>query len=138
MKQMAKNLTNAEDGFLLGKRYLLMDRDGKFTPAFQAILKTESVEPVTLPPRSPNLNAHQERFHRSLKAECLGQMIFFGETMLRNAVREYLLHYHAERNHQGLDNKLIEQRQEDGQAGGEVDCRERLGGLLKYYHRSAA
>jgi transposase InsO family protein len=67
MMQIARNLTDAEDGFLKGKRYVLMDRDGKFSPAFQAILKTEGVNAVPLPARSPNLNAHLERFHRSLK-----------------------------------------------------------------------
>lgn len=101
MKQIARNLTDAEDGFLIGKRYVLMDRDGKFFPAFRAILKTEGVEAVLLPPRSPNLNAHLGRFHRSLKEECLDHMIFFGERSLRNAVREFLAHYRAERNHQG-------------------------------------
>jgi transposase InsO family protein len=65
-----------------------MDRDGKFTPGFRASVKTEGVEPVLLPPSSPNLNAHLERFHRSLKEECLDRMIFFGETMLRSAVRQ--------------------------------------------------
>ena len=67
MKQIARNLTDAEDGFLNGKRYLIMDRDGEFCPAFREILKSEGVEPVLLPPKSPNLNAHLERFHRSLK-----------------------------------------------------------------------
>jgi len=67
MKQVARNLTDAEDGFLIGKRYVLMDRDGKFCAAFRAILKSEGVEAVLLPAKSPNLNAHLERFHRSLK-----------------------------------------------------------------------
>ena len=138
MKQIARNLTDAEDGFLNGKRYILMDRDGKFCPAFREILKNEGVEPVLLPPKSPNLNAHLERFHKSLKDECLDRMIFFGETMLRNATREYLLHYHKERNHQGLDNQLIDPDEELGQSQGEVQCRERIGGLLQYYYRDAA
>jgi len=138
MKQVAWNLTDAEGGFLIGKRYVLMDRDGKFCPAFRAILKTEGVEAVLLPPRSPNLNAHLERFHRSLQEECLDRMIFFGETSLRKAVREFLAHYHAERNHQGLENRLIEPGPEIGRAAGEVQCRERLGGLLRYYYQKAA
>jgi putative transposase len=89
MQQVARNLTDAEDGFLIGKRYVIMDRDGKFCPAFRAILKTAGVGAVLLPPKSPNLNAHLERFHRSLREECLDRMIFFGETSLRNAVREF-------------------------------------------------
>ena len=62
MKQVARNLTDAEDGFLKGKRYILMDRDTKFCQAFREILTSAGVEPALLPPRSPNLNAHLERF----------------------------------------------------------------------------
>ena len=138
MKQIARNLTDCVDGFLRGKRYLLIDRDGKFCPAFKAILENEGANPVPLPPKSPDLNAHQERLFGSLKSECLERMIFFGERSLRNAVGQYLLHYHGERNHQGLSNKLIEPGEEVGQADGEIACHERLGGLLRYYHRSAA
>jgi putative transposase len=138
MKQIARNLTDDEDGFLNGKRYVLMDRDGKFCPAFQAVLKSEGAEPVLLPPRSPNLNAHLERFHRTLKEECLERLIFFGETSLRNAIRAFLAHYHEERNHQGLANQLIVPGDEIGRRGGEIECRQRLGGLLRYYYRKAA
>jgi putative transposase len=114
------------------------DRDTKFSTAFREILKSADVEPVILPPRSPNLNAHIERFMRSLKDECLNRMIFFGEYMLRNAVREYIAHYHTERNHQGLANKLIDPDPDVGKVPGTIECRERLGGLLRYYHRKAA
>src|SRR6516165_9179802 len=112
MKQMARNLTGADDVLLLGNRYLLMDRDTKFSEGFRAILRNAGVKAVRLPPHSPNLNAHLERFWRSLKEECLGRMIFFGEGMLRRAVRSYVRHYHGERNHQGLDNRLIEPGEE--------------------------
>jgi putative transposase len=138
MMQIARNLTDAEDGFLKRKHYVLMDRDGKFSPAFQAILKSEDAEPVLLPAKSPNLNAHLERFHRSLKEECLDRMIFFGEASLRRAVYEFLAHYHGERNHQGLTNRILVPDDEVGRTFGEVQCRERLGGLLRYYHRQAA
>ena len=138
MKQIARNLTDCQDGFLNGKRYLLMDRDDKFCPAFQGILEGEGVNPVLLPPRSPNLNAHLERFFGSLKSECLSRMIFYGEKMPRTAIRQFLEHYHAERNHQGLDNQIIGSRNEVGRGEGEVQCRERLGGLLRYYYRDAA
>jgi hypothetical protein len=94
MKQVARNLTDCCDGFLGGMRYLLMDRDDKFCQDFRDFLEHEGVEPVRLPPRSPNLNPHIERFLRSLKEECLERMIFFGEASLRNAVREFLAHYH--------------------------------------------
>src|SRR5437870_12332555 len=90
MKQIARNLTAADDGFLEGKRYVLMDRDAKFSAAFRNILEESGVEPMLLPPRSPNLNAHIERFHRSLKEECLDRMIFFGEESSRKAVVQFL------------------------------------------------
>ena len=138
MKQVARNLTAADDGFLHGKQYLLMDRDSKFSTAFRTLLQVAGVEPVLLPARSPNLNAHLERFHRSLKAECLECLIFFGEQSLRQAISAFGEHYHRERNHQGLDNKLIDADEMAGHSSGAVQCRERLGGLLKYYYRSAA
>jgi transposase InsO family protein len=138
MKQNARNLTDSDDGFLLGSRYILMDRDTKFCSAFRSILESSGVKPVRLPPQSPNLNTHLERFIRSLKTECLGRMIFFGERSVRRAVCEYLSHYHQERNHQGLGNRLIAAGEEVGRTCGEVRCHERLGGLLRYYHRDAA
>jgi transposase InsO family protein len=138
MKQIARNLTDPFDGFLLGKRIVLMDRDGKFCPAFRKILKDEDADPLLLPPRSPNLNAYIERFMRSIKSETLSRMIFFGEKSLRRAVAAFLDHYHAERNHQGLANELIQTGDEVGSDVGAIDCRERLGGMLKYYYRKAA
>jgi transposase InsO family protein len=138
MRQVARNLTAADDGFLGGKRFLLLDRDAKFSAAFLQVLNDAGTAPVRLPPRSPNLNAHLERFWRSLRAECLDRLGFFGEGMLRHAVREFVVHYHRERNHQGLGNRLIEAGSEVGWATGTVGCRERLGGLLRYYYRDAA
>lgn len=136
--QIARNLTDIEDGFLNGKKHLLMDRDGIFSPAFRDMLATAGVEPVRLPPRSPNLNAWIERFHRSIKEEVLNRMIFFNENSLRHAVREYLCHFHGERNHQGLKNTIPFPTLEANHPQGEVQCSERLGGLLRYYHRAAA
>jgi putative transposase len=138
MKQIARNLTDCEDGFLNGKRFLIMDRDSKFTDEFREMLDGEGVEPVRLPPRSPNLNPHIERFIRSIKDESLSRMILFGENMLRNAVGQYLTHYHMERNHQSLDNRIIEPGVEVGRPEGDIQCRERLGGMLRYYYRKAA
>jgi len=138
MKQTARELTNFEDGFLNGKRYLLLDRDDKFCSAFKAILEGEGVNPVPLPPKSPNLNAHLERFFGSLKSECLERMIFFGENMIRTASGQFLERYHGERNHQGLNNRIIEPGDEVGGCEGFIRSRERLGGLLRYYYRAAA
>ncbi|HUV13252.1 MAG TPA: integrase core domain-containing protein, partial [Acidobacteriota bacterium] len=106
--------------------------------AFREILKYEDIKSLQLPPRSPNLNAHVERFHRSLKDECLDRMIFFGEKSLRNAIGTFLDHFHMERNHQGLANRVIEQGEEVNRRDGDVLCRERLGGMLRYYYRKAA
>ena len=90
------------------------------------------------PPRSPNLNPHIERFIRSVKEECLLKLIFFCEKMLRTAVSQFLEHYHGERNHQGLGNTIITPGDAVGRRDGEIKCHERLGGLLRYYHRDAA
>jgi len=138
MKQVTRELTNCEDGFLNGKRYLIMDRDTKFCQVFRDILNAEGIESVRLPARSPNLNSHLESFFGSLKSECFGRMIFFGENSLRRAVNSYLVHYHAERNHQGLDNGVIDSGKEIGAVTGKIECRKRLGGLLKYYYHDAA
>jgi transposase InsO family protein len=138
MQQCARQLTDPFDGFLLGKRYLLHDRDTKFTPAFDGLLKESGVESVLLPPRSPNLNAHCERFVRSIKAEALEHMVLLGEQSLHHVISQYLAHYHHERNHQGLANRLIAPEGDVGCQTGHVVRRERLGDLLSYYHREAA
>jgi len=138
MQQCARQLTDHFDGFLLGKRYLIHDRDTKFTEACDQLLRDSGVEPVVLPPRSPNLNAHCERFVRSIKEEVLSRMIFMGEASLRYALNQFLSHYYAERNHQGLGNALIAPEPEVGGQTGQVVRRERLGGLLSYYERKAA
>src|SRR5437588_6074284 len=107
MQQCARQLTDPFEGFLLGKRYLIHDRDTKFTQAFDTLLKDSGVEPVVLPPRSPNLNAHCERFVRSIKEEALERLLLLGERSLHYVIQQYLSHSHAERNHQGLGNQLI-------------------------------
>ena len=137
MEQVARNLTDAFDGFLRAKRYLIHDRSPLFTKEFTAILKAAGVKTIKLPPRSPNLSPHAERFVRSIKSECLAKMIFFGEKQLRRAIEQFIVHYDAERNHQGLGNQLIQPEESVGKAEGEIRCRERLGGLLRYYHRAA-
>ena len=108
MKQMARNLTDCEDGFLLGCRYLIHDRATLFTGEFEMILKGMGVKSVRLPARSPDLNAFAERFVRTIKSECLERMILIGERSLRRAVGQFCEHYHWERNHQGLENRIIE------------------------------
>ena len=115
-----------------------MDRDTKFCSSFRETLAAADITCLQLPKRSPNLNGYMERFMRSIKEEALRKLIFLGEGSLRNAVSEYLTHYHGERNHQGLDNQLFEFKGQVGQSEGELKQRERLGGMLRYYYRDAA
>ncbi len=132
-----RNLTDAVDGFLRGKTHLIMDRDPIFTADVRGMLRHAGVKPVRLPRRSPNLNAFIERFIRSIKEECLDRVIPLGESHLRELIREYRAHYHAERPHQGLGGVFI-QAANDNAADGPLVSRERLGGLLNYYYREAA
>jgi len=135
MQPCARQLTDPFDRFLLGKRYLLHDRDTKFTAAFDALLKASGREPLLLPPRSPNLNAYCERFMRSITEEALGHMVMLGEPALFYVIHEYLAHYHTERNPQGLTNRLITPEPDLGSQTGQVRRRERLDGLLHYDYR---
>jgi len=138
MSQVARNLSDATDGFLVGKRYLIHDRDPLFTAAFLETLETSGVKSVKLPPRAPNLNAHAERFVRTIKESCLERLILFGEGSLRRAIHDFVMHYHHERNHQGLDNQLIIKEESDVSRTGAIQRRQRLGGMLNYYYRQAA
>src|SRR5215471_2620416 len=139
MVQVARHVTMEEWGFLAPGQYLIHDRDGKYCPAFQHIIDDAGVERVVLPPRSPNLNAYAERWVRSVKDEALSRLILFGEASLRHALHAYIDHYHHERNHQGKDNVLLfPMISQDTVRAGLLQCRERLGGLLKYYECEAA
>jgi hypothetical protein len=138
MKQIARNVTMDEWGFLDNCRYLIHDRDTKYCQSFRDIIESGDVKTLPLPARSPNLNAFAERWVKSVKEECLSKLILFGEASLRRTLREYLVH--QERNHQGKGNVLLfpQNRQSTPRSDRSVRCRERLGGLLKYYHREAA
>jgi putative transposase len=137
--QIARNLTMAEWGFLETGQYLIHDRDSKYCPAFQRLIDEAGITRVPLPPRSPNLNAYAERWVRSVKEECLSRLILFGEAALYHVLREYRAHYHHERNHQGKGNMLLVPAISHApERAGPVRCRERLGGLLKYYECEAA
>jgi hypothetical protein len=141
MTQIARNVTMDEWGFLGHCRYLIHDRDTKYCRSFRDIIESGDVKTLRLPARSPNLNAFSERWVKSVKEECLSKLILFGESSLRYTLRQYLVHYNAERNHQGRGNVLlfpspatISNRSGDPT----IHTRERLGGLLKYYHLEAA
>ena len=136
MEQIARNVTDCETGVLRHKRFLILDRDAVFSPRFKAILECSGVEILKTAYQAPNMNAHAERFVRSIRSECLDQMIFVGRETLEKAIAAYVAHYHDERSHQGLGNEIPSgvpvQRE------GRIEASERLGGLLKYYHRRAA
>jgi transposase InsO family protein len=118
---------------LVGKRYLIHDRDPSFTAECLETLRTSGVQLVKLPPHSPNLNADAERFVRTIKESCLERMILFGEGSLRKALHEFVVHYHHERNYQRLGNRLIIEAESGTANGGPIQCRPRLGGMLNYY-----
>src|SRR5664280_2857843 len=139
MKQIARNLTDCVDGFLKQTRYLILDRDPLYTRVFRRMLKDAGVKVVRLSARSPDLNSYAERWVRSVKSECLSRVIPLGERHLRYLLSEYLIHFHQERNHQGLNDRIIEPLAANTNSGkGIVRRRERLGGLLNYYYREAA
>ena len=139
MKQAARNITMVEWRFLSPGQYLIHDRDAKFCVGFQQIIDDTGIERVVLPPRSPNLNAYAGRWVRSVKEECLARLILFGEKALQHALMEYGTHYHHERNHHGKGNVLLFPSSSPNRGSqGPIQCRERLGGLLKCYEREAA
>jgi putative transposase len=139
MVQMARNAVDVIDGPLLPIRFVLHDRDAKFCAPFRSVLRSSGIEPIRLPPRSPNLNAFAERFVRSIKDECFSKLILLGELSLRRAINQYLQHYHQERNHQGKDNLLLFPAPNSSPPSPRVNitCHQRLGGLLKFYQRAA-
>ena len=112
------------------QRRRLYDRDPLYTKEFLGIVAGSGIRAIKLPPRPPNLNAYAERFVRTIKESCLDQMIFSGEDMLRNAIRELVTHYHLERNHQGVENRLLVPLEITSTKTPVVQKRERLGGLL--------
>jgi len=137
MKQIARNATMEGCGVPRDCRYLLHDRDTKFTRSFLAIIASGRIKPLALPARSPNLNAYAERWVRSVKEECLSQVIL-GKRSLRWALGDYVDHFHAERNHRGKGNVLLFPRDTHRYREGPVRCRQRLGGLLRYCHQEVA
>ena len=139
MLQVARNVTMDAWGFLSPGQYLIHDRDDKFCPAFQRLIDEAGVTRITLPPRSPNLNAYAERWVRSVKDEALSHLILFGEGSLWHTLQAYVAHDHHERNYQGKGNiLLLPSTHQATEREGPIPCRERLGGLLKYYEREAA
>jgi transposase InsO family protein len=138
MLQIARNVTDSQAGALHSKRYLIIDRDTKYSDQFRRLIRDSGTKVIRLPPMSPNLNAYAERFVRSIKDECLNRMIFIGQASLRRAVAEYIDRYHRERNHQGLENRLIHASAVVAANDGAIYRHARLGGTLNFYYRQAA
>lgn len=138
MLQVGRSLLDSEDGALAGKRYLIVDRDTKYSKRFRDFIVEGGAVVIRLPLLSPNLNAFAERFVRSIKEECLTKMIFVGQGTLRHALTEYMTHFHEERNHQGLGYRLIRGLPVVAANDASIHRWTRLGGMLSYYHRVAA
>jgi len=139
MEQIARTATQAEWGALDRCRYVLHDRDTKFSSSFRSALAAEGLKAIVLPARSPNLNAFAERWVRPVKQDCLSKLVLFGPGPLWRTLVEFSAHYHRERNHQGKDNLLLmpDAVPGPGRRRGSIRCKLRLGGLLKYYQRAA-
>ena len=137
MTQVARNLTGW-DGELKNAKYLIHDRDTKYSAKFDGIIRSSGIKPIKLPPMSSNLNAFSERWVKSVKSEILEKQVLFGKKSLQYVLREYVAHFHKERNHQGLENTIPFPSEKVGNTKGKIKCNKRLGGLLKYYYRDAA
>ena len=133
MAQIARNQCDLWDGRLTDMTYLIHDRDPLFTGKFTDILESVGCRTKLIPPKTPEYNGYMESFIGSFKRECLNHLILTSEEQLRYVIREYLEYYNHERPHAGLGGRMIKPRPQD--ADGEIVCTERLGGLLKYYHR---
>jgi putative transposase len=136
MQQIVRTLTIAEPGVVDMLHLLVCDRDRKWNRDVRRRLREAGIRVVLIPERAPNANAYAERFVRSIKEECLERIVPIGERHFRRAVTEFVEHYHCERNHQGLDNRLIAGTPVIDKIG-RVRRRPRLGGLLNFYARAA-
>jgi transposase InsO family protein len=139
MVQMARRAVDPIDCALLPVRFVLQDRDTKFYAAFRDTLRSAGVRPLTLPARSPNLNAFAQRWVRSIKSECLSKLILFGEASLHRAVTQFVAHYNRERPRQRKANQLLFPApvSPPSRRRPYIQCHERLGRLPKFYQRSA-
>jgi len=133
--QQTRNL--AIEGRLTEIRFLIRDRDAKFSGPFDEVFRTEGVRVIRTPIRSPKANAFAERFVKTARRECLDHLLIFGERHLRQVLREYLRHYNEERPHRGLSLETPELRAARSRDGVVVRV-DRLGGLIHEYHRTAA
>jgi len=131
--QIARNMCDMWDGFLLGKKYLIHDRDSLFNKRFDSVFESIGITIKKLPPFTPQMNARMENFIRAIKTECLDKMIITSETQLRLVVKEYLEYWNHYRPHSGLGGAMVKPYPQDDD--GEVVETSFLGGLLHGYRR---
>jgi transposase InsO family protein len=135
--QQARNLSFT--GIFEPTRFLIHDRDSKFSGAFEEVFRSERVTVIQTPIRAPQANAYAERFVRTVRAECLDWLLIIGRRHLESVLRTYTAHYNRERPHRGLALLTPNSTNADPQTShGEIKRRDRLGGLIHEYHRAAA
>ena len=119
-------------------RFLIRDRDAKYSGPFDEVFRSEGVRVARTPIRAPNASAFAERFVRTVRQECLDHILIFGERHLERILREYVTHYNQERPHRGLSLETPEPQPGLKLTEGEVVRVAKLGGLINEYHRIAA
>jgi putative transposase len=134
--QQARNVTMWAEDEGLAMPHVVRDRDGKFHGQFEAVLKAQGTEVVQIQYRAPNMNAFAERWAQTLEVECLDHFVVVAESQLNYIMSEYVEHYNTERPHQGRGNVPLDELSPC--STGKIECKRRLGGLLKHYYRRAA
>ena len=144
--QQARNASMEMDELGLTATHLLIDHDTKFAAGFDHVFEGQNTKVKRVGPLAPNMNAYAERWVQTLRTECLDHFLILGEKHLRYLAKVFVEHYNVERPHQGRGNVPLPDAQANDTGAprvlkfptGEVQCKERLGGLLKHYHRAAA
>jgi transposase InsO family protein len=122
-----------------GARFLIRDRDSKYSGSFDAVFRSEGIRIVTTPVRAPKANAIAERFVRTVRSECLDWLLILNRRHLEHVLRVYTDHYNRQRPHRALDLRPPNQGTEAVlPASGEIQRHDRLGGLIHEYYRAAA
>ncbi len=141
--QQGRNASMPMSDENLSATHLLIDHDAMYAASFEAVFEAEGTEVKRVGPRAPNMNAYAERWVQTLRTECRDHFLILGEKHLAHLTREYVEHYNQERPHQAKGNVPLPDADTNEPhiltfPSGEVQCRARLGGLLKHYHRTAA
>ena len=136
VSQQARNVAVGER--LLGVRFLIRDRDSKFSRSFDEVFRTEGARVIKTPIRAPKANAFAERWVRTARRECLDHLLILGRRHLERALREFVMHYNASRPHRGLELAVPAASAAEASTDGTVSRRDRLGGLIHEYYREAA